>query len=157
MQHQLRYPGVTVAQVVEMLRTPAFREAAVDAQRHIVGREVTTSGDTVTVDQRQSTERVPGFARKFVGDEIRIVQEETWAGDRASIAVTVPGKPGHASGSATVTQDGADVVETVTLDVTVDIPLIGGKLAGMIGDKLVRTLDAENRVGQEWLAGGLGR
>jgi hypothetical protein len=150
--HELVYPDATAEQVLTMLLTPAFREAAVDAQRHIVGREVAVDGRTVTVDQRQSTERVPGFARKFVGDEIRIVQTETWSAEgRADIAVTVPGKPGHASGTAEVAQRGSDVVQTVMLDVTVDIPFLGGKLAAMIGDKLVRTLDSENQVGRTWL------
>ena len=33
----------------------------------------------VTIDQVQAADGIPSFAKKFVGDEINIVQAETWA------------------------------------------------------------------------------
>ena len=33
----------------------------------------------VVIDQVQAARGIPSFAQKFVGDEINIVQRETWA------------------------------------------------------------------------------
>ena len=38
-------------------------------------------------------------------------------------------------------------------DIKVRIPLVGGKLEGLIGDMLERALKTEQRVGRAWLAG----
>jgi hypothetical protein len=78
---ELRYDGATIDQVHEMLADPAFREQVCDFQRvirHDV--EIKSSGDamTVMIDQFQSADGVPSFARKFVGEEIHIRQEEDW-------------------------------------------------------------------------------
>jgi hypothetical protein len=49
--------------------------------------------------------------------------------------------------------DAGGTTETVAVDVTVSIPLIGGKIEGAIGDMLLKALRAENTVGRQWLAG----
>ncbi len=153
----LSYPGASIDQVVEMLMTPAFREAVCDSQKHVIGREVTIDGTSVTVDQRQSADKIPGFAKKFVGDDLQIVQSETWTTPtHGDIVVTIPGKPGKISGTADVRAVDDGVLETVVLDVEVSIPLVGGKIARLIAEKLERTLHAENKVGLSWLAGEQG-
>ena len=43
--------------------------------------------------------------------------------------------------------------ETVALDIKVNIPLVGGKIEGLIADLLSKALRAEHHVGVEWLAG----
>ena len=151
--HDLTYPGATVEQVTAMLMTPAFREAVCDAQKDVVRRSATVTGHQVTVDQTQSSDRIPGFAKKFVGDEIRILQTEDWTGTHGKIEVTIPGKPGHIKGTAEVAASGDGVVETVVLEISVHIPFVGGKIEGLIGDKLLSSLRAENRVGRTWLEG----
>ena len=149
--HELTYPGATVEQVTAMLMTPAFREAVCDAQKDVVRRSSTVSGSSVTIDQAQSADRIPGFAKKFVGDEIRILQEEEWTGPHGDITVTIPGKPGSITGVADVAASADGVVEKVILEITVGIPFVGGKIEGLIGDKLLSSLRAENRVGRTWL------
>ena len=37
---------------------------------------------TVLVDQTQPANGIPSFAKKFVGDEIQIVQREEWSARR---------------------------------------------------------------------------
>jgi len=77
--HELTYDADPEA-VAQMLADPAFRES-VCAQLHVLRHEVAVSGQgagmTVLVDQTQPAKGIPGFAKKFVGDEIRIVQRET--------------------------------------------------------------------------------
>ena len=150
--HDLTYPGATAGQVTSMLMTPAFREAVCDAQRDVLRRTVAIEGNQVSVDQTQSSDRVPGFAKKLVGDEIRILQEESWGSPtRGDITVTIPGKPGQISGTASVDENGSGVVERVVLEITVGIPLVGGKIESLVGDKLLSSLKAENEVGRRWL------
>ncbi len=153
---ELRYEGATLEQVHAMLADPAFREKVCDAQgvlRHSVRIDRDGTGMRVVVDQVQAADGVPGFARKFVGDEINIVQSEDWGSrESGAIEVTIPGKPGDMSGTAVLVEDAAGTTESVDLGVTVNIPLVGGKIEGLIADLLRKALRAEHRVGVEWLA-----
>jgi hypothetical protein len=155
-QEELRYDGVTVDQVYAMLVTQEFREAVCDYQR-VLRHDVTVKevGETasVTIDQDHGTDRLPGFAKKIVGDRINIVQSEVWTGRaHGNITVTVPGKPGEMTGTAELVAEGTGVVEHVDMTVKVNLPLIGGKVEGLIADMLRKALRAEHHVGQEWLA-----
>ncbi len=154
---ELRYDGATLEQVHEMLATVAFREEVCDSQ-HVLRHEVTIDRDgkgmTVEIDQIQEARGIPGFAKKFVGDEINIVQSEDWTSpEKGNIHVSIPGKPGEMAGTALLTEDPDGTTETVNLTVKVNIPLVGGKIEGLIADLLAKALRAEHRVGVKWLAG----
>jgi hypothetical protein len=155
-QEELRFDGASVDQVYDMLSTQAFREAVCDYQR-VLHRTVTVDKDgptaSVTIDQGHATDRLPGFARKIVGDRVTMVQSESWTdGSQGRITVTVPGKPGEMTGTASLVEDGGGVTEKVDMSVTVSLPLIGGKVEGLIADMLRKALRAEHKVGQDWLA-----
>lgn len=159
-RHELSYPGATLDDVVAMISDPAFREKVADYQG-VVRREVSVVGEvpakTITVELVHGTDRVPSFARKFVGDEISIVQVEKWSTDTAAaVEVTIPGKPGDMVGGARIEQRGDAVVETYDLAVQVKIPLVGGKIEDLIAGLLVKAFKAENKVGIRWLAGDRG-
>ncbi len=152
----LSYPRTTVHEVFAMYADPAFRKAVSDYQ-HVVdfACEITPrdAGMDVRVEQAHGTDRIPGFAQKLVGDEIRFVQEETWSSPAsADMHVTIPGKPGEMNGTETLTQVGSDVVQTIELSIKVSIPFVGGKVEDLIADFIGKAFDAENRVGVEWLA-----
>jgi hypothetical protein len=153
---ELRYDGATLEQVHEMLADPAFREKVCDYQR-VLRRTVQVKRDgqgmSVEIDQVQEARGIPGFAKKFVGDEINIVQSEDWSGpEKGNIAIVIPGKPGEINGTALVTQDPDGTTETVNLTVKVNLPLVGGKIEGLIADLITKALRAEHHVGVEWLA-----
>jgi hypothetical protein len=156
-RHDLTYDA-PASDVAAMLADPAFREEVCDAQgvlRHTVTVEGdATSGDLeVTVDQVQAAAGIPSFAKRFVGDEINIVQTESWSSpDAGDIRVSIPGKPGEMSGTARLAESGGRTTETVTLDIKVGIPLVGGRIEGLIADLLLKALRAENRVGRDYLS-----
>ena len=154
--HDLRYDGATPEQVHAMLADPAFREAVCEYQgypRRTVTIKPKGDGMTVRVDQHRPADEVPGFAQKFVGDEINILQEEDWSSPTAAkLAVTIPGKPGEMNGTIALAASGGGTTETVKVDVKVKIPLVGGKIESFIADMLLKALKAENRVGKDWLA-----
>ncbi len=151
--HTLTYPDTTVDAVYAMLADPAYRKAVADYQ-HVLdfSCDISRSGGgmQVRVEQAHGTDRIPSFAQRLVGREIRFVQEESWASPAsADISVRIPGKPGEMTGTQTLAQSGDGVVERLDLAVTVSIPLVGGNIAGFIG----KAFEAENKVGLKWLAG----
>ena len=155
--HDLRYDA-PLADVAAMLADPAFREQVADYQR-VLRKTVTITGDAasgtleVTLDQVQAADGVPSFAKRFVGDEINIVQTEHWSSpSEGDIHVSIPGKPGEMSGRVRLSEAGGTTTENIVLDIKVAIPFVGGKIEGLISDLLLKALRAENKVGRDYLS-----
>jgi hypothetical protein len=155
LRHELSYEAPMI-DVYAMLADPEFREEVCEQQgvlRAMVAVDTDDAGMEVTIDQVQAARGIPSFARKFVGDEINIVQQESWASaTEADIRVTIPGKPGDMSGTARLTESGGVTTETVDLEIRVGLPLVGGKIEGLIADLLLKALKTENRVGRDYLS-----
>lgn len=142
----------SLEEVAAMLTDAGFRERVLERMRVVRG-SVTVEDGVVTIDQVQSASGLPSFATKIVGDEIRIVQVESWrTSDHADVEISIPGKPGHMAGTATLAETGGRTTERVDLEVTVRLPLVGGKLEGLVADMLGKALDTEHRTGVDWLA-----
>jgi Protein of unknown function (DUF2505) len=155
--HTLTYPDATAADVFGMLTDVAYRNA-VSAYQKVSDFfcEITPKGDgaEVEIEQAHSTDRIPSAAKRFLGEEIRFRQRETWSGPAAAVVhVTVPGKPGDMKGTFALLHNGSDVVQQIDLNVSVSIPLVGGKIEDMIADFILRVFDAQNSVGVKWLRG----
>ena len=96
---------------------------------------------------------MPGFAAKFVGEEIRILTSESWTDPRAArLEVSVPGRPGRLDGNIKLSTVDGRTVQTVTGEITVAIPLLGNRIEQLIAGVLMSALDVEQGVGREWLA-----
>ena len=142
----------SLEEVAAMLTDRAFRERVLE-RLHVVRGSVTVDDGVVTIEQVQSSSGLPSFATRLVGDEIRIIQVESWrTAEHADIEVSIPGKPGEMAGTATLVESGGRTTERVDLDVTVRLPLVGGKIEGLVADMLGKALDTEHRTGVEWLA-----
>lgn len=154
--HRMRYDAAPSV-VHAMLADPAFRARVAEAGgafEQDVSIEPEGPGMSVVVDQLQHSHGIPSFAKKIVGDSIHVVQEEHWSDDQnATLEVTIPGKPGRMVGTIVLAPDGAGTVETVEADITVNIPLLGGRLERLIGSLLEAALTSEQRVGEAWLRG----
>ena len=153
--HTMTYDAA-LADVGAMLDDPAFRAEVIEAQGGVRGTfEMETSGDVTTavVDQVQPAEGLPSFAKKLVGSEINIVQREEWTSESyADLQVTIPGKPGQMVGSISLEESGDTTTETVEVEITVNIPLVGGKVEKLIADMLRKALRAEERVARDYLS-----
>ena len=154
--HDLTYDA-SMAEVDAMLMDGAFRERVCDAQGAIRKAVTITEDDagvTVHIDQVQPAEGIPGFARKFVGDEINLVQTESWFdAENARVEVVIPGKPGEMTGTINLSESGGVTTEKVEMTIKVNIPLVGGKIENLIADLLRKALKAENAVGRDYLSG----
>lgn len=146
-----------VAEVAAMLADPEFRRQ-VCALQGVTKVDVTVEpdgeGKHVVIDQWQPTRGLPSIATKIVGDETNIVQDERWSSaSQGDITVTIPGKPGDMRGTAVLREVDGGTVESVEMTIKVKIPVVGGKLEGIIGDLLLKALKAEQRAGRTYLSG----
>jgi hypothetical protein len=151
------YPA-PASEVLAMLLDPAFREAVLAAQEavsHSVSISSSTPPATVEVRQKQNTSDAPGAARKVIGDSVETVQREEWtSAESADLEITIPGKPGSLRGRITLTDNGdGSSTERFDAEVKVNIPLVGGKLEGLIGKILGSGLRRERETGLRWLEG----
>jgi hypothetical protein len=153
--HTMTYDA-PLAQVSAMLDDSTFREEVCAFQRVLsatVAIDETPEGMRIVVDQVQPAQGIPSFAKKFVGEEIRIVQTEIWSSETAAdLHVTIPGKPGAMTGTITLTEAGATTTETVDVEVKVNIPLVSGRIESLIADLLRKALVAEESVGRDYLS-----
>jgi hypothetical protein len=155
-RHELTY-AASPTEVYEMRADPAFRARvceAMDTVRHEVTVDDGTDPFTIAVDMVQHTKGMPSFAKKFVGDETRVIQTERWTTVEAGhIEVEIPGKPGHIRGTLSLTEVDEGSVYCFDGEARISIPLIGGKLEGLIQKLFVEGMDTEHRVAAAWLDG----
>jgi hypothetical protein len=144
-----------LATVTAMLADESFREQVCAAQ-HATSQTVTITGIPGTVDiaYTQETSGVPSFAKKFVGSTVSIKQHETWSTPLAATLDIDAGVPiAVVKGSIALDERGTQTVETVTLQVTVKVPLVGGKIEALVADMIRKALTKEQAVGRAYLAG----
>ncbi|MFT4009490.1 MAG: DUF2505 domain-containing protein [Nocardioidaceae bacterium] len=153
--HESTY-SAPVGEVFAMLTDQSFREQVcgqVKSSSHAV--DVAAGPPVVvTVDQDQPVRNVPPYAAKLVGEIVRIHQIETWADQaRATLDLTIPGKPGQLTATRTLTEHDGVTTDSIDGELKVNIPLVGGKLEQVIGGLLTGFLAAESEVGATWLSG----
>ena len=111
-------------------------------------------GFASVVETQQSSKELPGVARKFLGNEYTIRQEETWSEpDEGALDVTIPGTSGVIGGVVSLAAAGDATVQTYDLDIDVHMPLFGRKVEKLVGQVLGNLLKLQGRVGNDWLAG----
>jgi hypothetical protein len=155
-RHELTYAAAPT-EVYRMRADPAFRAQvceAMDTVRHEVTLDDGGELLTISIDMVQHTKGMPGFAKKVVGDETRVIQTERWASvESGHIEVEIPGKPGHIRGTLTLTAAGEGSVYCFDGEARINIPLIGGRLEGLIERLFIEGMDTERRVAAAWLDG----
>jgi uncharacterized protein YndB with AHSA1/START domain len=143
-------------EVYAMLTDAAFREATCERMKVVRASAAVQHAGTstvVTIDQVQPAQGLPSFATKLVGDEIRIIQQETWTDSRhADVEVTIPGKPGEMVGTASLVETDGGTVERIDLEIRVRIPLVAGKIEKLVADMLRKALQTENETGRDYLS-----
>lgn len=145
------------ADVYAMLTDPDFRQYAA-AGAGVLKADVTVTphgeGHEVRVEQVQETQGVPSFAKKFAGQTTEVVVTETWSSpSAATVTVKTPGKPTDISGSYRLAETGGRTTQTFEGDLTVKVPLIGGKLEKLMADLFTQGRDHDQAAGNDWLKG----
>jgi len=99
-------------------------------------------------------EHLPSIAKSLLGGDLVIHRVEVWtgAGTTGTVEVTLNGVPGRLDGTIVLADDAGGSRMTLTGQVKVSIPLMGGKLEAMIAEQVAALLDKENEFTTEWLA-----
>lgn len=146
--------------VWDMLLDRAYVDAKYQSLGDISTDVVTHSGDDTSLKlkvDRQVPADLPDFAKKIMGDTNRIVQTENWSsasgGYVCDLQIEFPGKPLHVSGKLEIKPTGGDTSDwVVNMEVKSSIPLVGGKLEGVVQKETLASLDKEYAFNQQWLA-----
>ena len=155
-RHEISYDA-PAAEVYAMLTDPAFRHKSCDAMG-VLSADITVEpegeGARVVIDQVQPTSGIPSFAKKIAGESTRAIQTEEWTDGRsATMTVRTPGKPAEINGRLTLTETGSTTVETFEGEAKAKVPLIGGKLEGLLADLFKTGMNKEHAAGVAWLKG----
>jgi hypothetical protein len=102
---------------------------------------------------------VPDFARRLVGETIRVRQTDVWGpsgqdgGRDGTFTVEIGGMPARMAGTLLLQPDPAGgSVERFAGEIKVSVPFIGGKLEKLAADAVRAAVVTEGRVGRAWLA-----
>lgn len=153
---------VTPQEVFEMFRDPEY---VAEKIKHTGGTNpqisVTETGSDVEIwAVRDIPAQVPGFVKSFTGDVIHVVEHARWSpaddlGARSAVVtLEFQGTPSTINGRLDLRPVPNGAVVDVDFTVKASVPLIGGKIEGVIGNQMDRAVRQENRVGVAWLTGG---
>lgn len=148
-------------EVFAMLCDPEFVEHKCLASGSIEASADVFEEDTLItiVSRRVLPAKLPGFAKKFVGETVTLVETQRWTSDQdaglrtATFVVDFGNNPIGFSGDVNLDPhpQGTTVQTVGSLKCTV--PLVGGKIEGVAEEWIVKYLDKEQRVGTAWLNG----
>lgn len=150
------------AAVYAMLVDEAFQTQRARAGDPQFAEAVVTPGlgDGAEVHLRRVMEvDLPGFISKLSGRHVTLRERVVWpdgggtTGGRAgSLTAAMEGQPGGVEGTLRITPVEAGTTVSLDAEISVRVPLVGGKIeryvAGLL-DKLMRT---EHELGTAWLA-----
>ncbi|WP_179953782.1 DUF2505 domain-containing protein [Lentzea guizhouensis] len=97
-------------------------------------------------------EHLPSVAKAALGGDLVIQRMENWAAGAGTVEVTIGSVPGRLDGAFTITDNGSGSKLTLTGEVKVSIPLMGGKLEKMIAEQVAVLIDKESEFTSRWLA-----
>jgi hypothetical protein len=155
--HYAAAPG----DVFAMLTDKAFQDRKL-SRTGALSWEVVIRADgsnaVVTSSRALPTDQIPDAFRKLVGSQLTITQTETWGpagpdGARTgTLVVEVAGAPIRMNSTLSLSASGAGTVEVVDGELKARVPLIGGRIERSAEPAVRAAIDAEERIGQAWLA-----
>ena len=89
---------------------------------------------------------VPGFARKFVPDTITVTQIDSWdqATRTGSLDIRFKGMPAVVKCEMSLADENDQAVLSLSFSVTVNVPVLGDKLAKLLGEDLKKKFEKDS-------------
>lgn len=143
--------GGNVEQVFGTLTAPDWparkAEALADGSS-VVERELRADGGVRMVVSRELPGGVPGFLERFLPRDGRVVQTDDWGPAQDGVrrgrwSVVIPGAPASLGGTLLLEPLPTGSRYTIEGEVTVKVPLLGGKAERFIGEMVVKLADKE--------------
>jgi hypothetical protein len=118
--------------------------------------EVSATHDGGKLEIHRTTEPpLPGFAAKVLGGRQRIVEIQEWTPGEVptgTFHAKAAGTPVTITGTFVIEPDGDGSVLQIRGTVEAKVPLVGGKVAGLVADQTAKTLDQEYAFTKAWIA-----
>ncbi|MUM19728.1 DUF2505 domain-containing protein [Mycobacterium sp. CBMA271] len=120
---------------------------------------LTSEGGAIEIVTTQvlRSDRLPGIVSQFHRGDLQIVRTEKWSpiaggASDGTVMGSIAGAPVALSGTSRLhTTDKGSRLD-LKISVEVKIPLVGGKIEGFVGGKLMDLLSAEQRFTSGWIA-----
>lgn len=107
------------------------------------------------VSERDVPADLPSFAKKIIGETNHVTQTEKWTRNadaaNATIEILVKNIPGGTTGTMSITPSGSGTVWQSDFDIKVSLPLVGGKLEGVLKDETGSNFKQEKAFNDTWL------
>jgi hypothetical protein len=121
----------------------ATKAAKLSDGSRLESRDVSPDGAVTCVVTRALPDGLPGFLEKFLPAEGRAKQTEVWGpsvgGAReARFAIEIPGTPARIGGTMRIEPVGTGSRYTLDGEVKVPVPVLGGKIEGVIADIILK-------------------
>lgn len=113
---------------------------------------------TVTTELKMPTDRVPDIARRIVGSSVTIRETQEWQAPeadgsrRGTIRFDVAGTPATMTGDTKLAAAGEGSTLTVDGELTVKVPLVGGKIEQAAMPYVAKVLRREETSAQTYAA-----
>lgn len=156
----LTIPASTAA-AAAMYADPSYaevRRATLGASSASSTAEGEVSGPfVVRTELAMTTERVPDVARRFVGGTVTVREEQSWSAPAAdgsrtgTMNLVVAGTPATFTADLSLSPQGEDSSRVqIDGDLTVKVPLLGGKLEKTAVPYVSKVLRAEERAARRY-------
>lgn len=124
---------------------------------NITFEQFAASDTSLTVQCRRDVPAdLPGFAKKIIGETNHVNQTERWtrSGDSAHCDITIEVKnvPGGTTGTMDMKPSGDGTVWDADFDIKISLPLVGGKLEGVMLEETRANFVKEKAFNDSWLA-----
>ena len=145
----------------QMFHDPASHVAKFEGMGHhdveILAEAVTDDHLHIEITREVDVEGIPGFAKKFMKPRNTVVSIDDWFdhGDGTyggEFSLDTKGVPVEITGTTLLEAAGKKTHYTVTLEISVKVPLVGGRLAAFSRSIVDRQLEDEFGLGDTWLA-----
>ncbi|WP_433800567.1 DUF2505 domain-containing protein [Actinomycetospora sp. CA-084318] len=151
-EHDASFPHPPDA-VVGALTDDAFLNARLAELGGKDAALVSHDGGRIVLRQGVPVEFLPSVVRRFTGDDLVLDRTETWHGSSADVQVDVRGLPGSITGTQEVVGEGEGSRFTVRASTTVPVPMVGGKIEGVVAEQVSELLRWETEFLTRWLDG----
>ncbi|MEJ2871735.1 DUF2505 domain-containing protein [Actinomycetospora sp. OC33-EN08] len=150
--HEASFPHPVDA-VVGALTDDAFLQARLAELGGKDAELISNDGGTVVLRQGVPVEFLPSVVRRFTGDDLILDRTEEWRGTSADVRVDVRGLPGSITGTQEVVPDGEGSRLTVGASTSVPVPMVGGRIEGIVAEQVSELLRWEADFLTRWLDG----
>lgn len=154
-----------IADCWKMFHDPASHEAKFIAMGHrdleVISCEVTDTSLRIVIDRLVDVE-VPGFAKRIIKPTNTLRSTDEWRSNKdgtyeGNFELETKGVPIQITGSTSLKESPGNKAASSTLyevriNLSVNVPLIGGKIANFSKGIVTDQLEMEFKLGDDWLA-----